>query len=46
MIAKNGVKTIDVVHEKGYARGKIGFQLCHGKKETNVDIKLLSIREK
>jgi hypothetical protein len=27
----NGVKTIDVVDEKGLLAGPIGFQLCHGK---------------
>ncbi|MDA0841357.1 MAG: DUF1080 domain-containing protein [Planctomycetota bacterium] len=41
----NGVKTIDIVHEKGFPTGRIGFQLCHGKKETIVDVKTLMVRE-
>jgi hypothetical protein len=41
----NGVKTIDVVHDEGFAEGAIGFQLCHGKKETIVDVKTLLIKE-
>jgi len=30
----NGVKTIDVVDEKGLLTGPIGFQLCHGTGKT------------
>ena len=41
----NGVKTIDVVHDEGFAECAIGFQLCHGKKETIVDVKTLLIKE-
>jgi hypothetical protein len=41
----NGVKTIDVVHERGFPTGSIGFQLCHGKKETIVDVKTLMVKE-
>ncbi|MFT4551321.1 MAG: hypothetical protein ACI9UA_002561 [Pseudoalteromonas tetraodonis] len=41
----NGVKTIDIVHKEGHAKGSIGFQLCHGKKNTIVDVKTLLIRE-
>lgn len=36
----NGVKTIDIVDEKGLAAGPIGFQLCHGKgKMTDASFK-------
>lgn len=41
----NGVKTIDVIHDKGFAEGNIGFQLCHYHSQTEVDIKALYIRE-
>jgi len=41
----NGVKTIDMVHEAGFADGNIGFQLCHGDKHTTIDVKTLYIRE-
>ena len=41
----NGVKTIDAVHEAGFADGNIGFQLCHGDKHTTIDVKTLYIRE-
>ena len=41
----NGVKTIDIVHDAGFADGNIGFQLCHGDKHTTVDVKTLYIRE-
>jgi len=41
----NGVKTIDAVHEAGFADGNIGFQLCHGDKHTTIDVKALYIRE-
>jgi hypothetical protein len=41
----NGVKTIDIVHEAGFAEGKIGFQLCHMHNPTMVDVKALFIRE-
>jgi len=40
----NGVKTIDIVHEAGYSEGAIGFQLCHGDKETIVSVRNLFIR--
>jgi len=41
----NGVKTIDTVHDAGFATGNIGFQLCHYHSATTVDIKSLFIRE-
>jgi hypothetical protein len=41
----NGVKTIDIVHDSGYADGKIGFQLCHMHNPTVVDVKSLYLRE-
>lgn len=41
----NGVKTIDIVHEKGFESGAIGFQLCHGDKRTVLDVKTLWIKE-
>lgn len=41
----NGVKTIDIVHEEGFLDGNIGFQLCHAKKHTIVDVKALYLRE-
>ena len=41
----NGVKTIDTVHNEGFEKGAIGFQLCHGNKTTIVDVKTLLIRE-
>jgi hypothetical protein len=41
----NGVKTIDIVHDAGFATGNIGFQLCHYHNATTVDIKSLYIRE-
>ena len=41
----NGVKTIDVEHAKGNLDGKIGFQLCHGKKTTIADFKSVFVRE-
>src|SRR6185503_15024342 len=41
----NGVKTIDIVHDAGFASGNIGFQLCHMHEPTVVDIKSLYIRE-
>ena len=41
----NGVKTVDVDHAKGKLTGSLGFQLCHGNKETIVDVKSLYIRE-
>lgn len=40
----NGVKTIDVVHERGQLTGPIGFQLCHGNKQTIVDFKSVYVR--
>lgn len=41
----NGVKTIDVVDEKGRASGPIGFQLCHGDKPTDASFKNVYVRE-
>jgi hypothetical protein len=42
----NGVKTIDIIHERGFSDGKIGFQLCHYHDHlTVVDVKSLYIRE-
>jgi hypothetical protein len=41
----NGVKTIDIVHDSGFADGNIGFQLCHGNKHTTIDVKALYIRK-
>jgi hypothetical protein len=41
----NGVKTIDMVHDAGFADGNIGFQLDHGDRHTTVDVKTLYIRE-
>ena len=41
----NGVKTIDIVHDAGFADGNIGFQLCHERRHTIVDVMLLYIRE-
>jgi len=41
----NGVKTIDVVDEKGLATGPIGFQLCHGTgKLTDASFKNVVVR--
>ena len=41
----NGVKTIDIIHNAGFAEGNIGFQLCHYHSPTVVDIKSLYVRE-
>jgi len=41
----NGVQTIDVVHESGFLKGAIGFQLVHGRKHTVLDVRTLMIRE-
>jgi hypothetical protein len=41
----NGVKTIDIVHETGFSEGTIGFQLCHERRHTIVNVKSLYIRE-
>jgi Domain of Unknown Function (DUF1080) len=41
----NGVKTIDIVHDAGFDKGSIGFQLCHGDKHTVLDVKSLYIKE-
>jgi len=41
----NGVKTIDIVHDKGYLEGNIGFQLCHMHNPTVVEVKSLYIRK-
>jgi hypothetical protein len=40
-----GRKTIDIVHDSGFADGNIGFQLCHGNKHTTIDVKALYIRK-
>jgi hypothetical protein len=41
----NGVKTIDIVHEAGFADGNIGFQLDHGDRHTTIDVKMLYLRQ-
>jgi len=41
----NGVKTIDIIHNAGFAEGNIGFQLCHYHSPTVVDVKSLYVRE-
>ena len=41
----NGVKTIDIVHDKGFTEGNIGFQLCHMHNPTTVDVKSLYMRK-
>lgn len=41
----NGVKTIDMVHDAGFADGNIGFQLAHGDRHTTIAVKTLYIRE-
>ena len=41
----NGVQTIDVVHQSGFLKGSIGFQLVHGRKHTVLDVRTLMIRE-
>ena len=41
----NGVKTIDMVHDAGFADGNIGFQLAHGDRHTTIAVKALYIRE-
>jgi Domain of Unknown Function (DUF1080) len=42
----NGVKTIDVVDEKGLLSGPIGFQLCHGTgKRTDASFKNVVYRQ-
>lgn len=40
----NGVKTIDIVHDAGFIDGNIGFQLCHERRYTIVDIKALYVK--
>jgi len=41
----NGVKTIDIVDEKGLSSGPIGFQLCHGTgKMTDASFKNIVYR--
>ncbi len=40
----NGVKTIDIVHETGFSEGNIGFQLCHERRHTIVEVKSFFIR--
>jgi hypothetical protein len=41
----NGVKTIDTIHPRGNETGSLAFQLCHGKKQTRVEVKDLWVRE-
>ena len=41
----NGVKTIDIAHEGGFTDGNIGFQLCHEKRHTIIDVRSVYIRE-
>ena len=41
----DGVKTIDIIHENGFSDGTIGFQLCHERRHTIVDVKSLYIRK-
>jgi hypothetical protein len=40
----NGVKTVDVVNEKGRLSGAIGFQLCHGNKTTDASFRNVYVR--
>jgi hypothetical protein len=40
----NGVKTIDIVHKKGFLEGSFGFQLAHGKRHTVLDVKTLLMK--
>ena len=40
----NGVKTVDVVDEKGRLSGPIGFQLCHGEKGTDASFRNVVVR--
>jgi 3-keto-disaccharide hydrolase len=40
----NGVKTFDVINPRGIEKGSIGFQLCHGGKQTYADFKDVYIR--
>ena len=42
----NGVKTIDVVHKNGPLEGAIGFELCHGRKHTILEVRALAVRER
>ena len=42
----NGVPTVDVWHPRGFPRGAIGFQLCHGEdRETTAAFRDVWIRE-
>jgi|GEM_PF-660169 len=41
----NEVKTIDTIHAAGFESGAIGFQLCHGDKETIIDVSALYLRD-
>jgi hypothetical protein len=41
----NGVKTIDVVHKKGFLEGSFGFQLAHGKRHTELTVKTFLLKE-
>jgi hypothetical protein len=39
------VKSIDIVHNEGFEDGAIGFQLCHGDKQTSLDVAALYVRD-
>ena len=41
----NGVQTVDVIHPRGIEQGALAFQLCHGNKQTHLEVKDLWIRE-
>ncbi|MGI9244538.1 MAG: 3-keto-disaccharide hydrolase [Verrucomicrobiales bacterium] len=41
----NGVQTVDIKHEGGPLEGALGFELCHGRKQTNLEVKTLAVRE-
>lgn len=40
----NGVSTIDVVHKQGPVKGRLGFELCNGPKQTKLEVKALYVR--
>jgi hypothetical protein len=40
----NGVKTVDIVDDKGRPSGPIGFQLCHGGKRTEASFRNVVVR--
>ena len=41
----NGVKTVDIEHAAGPLEGALGFELCHGRKQTHLEVKTLAVRE-